>query len=312
LAAADGEVTFVQDGLFDREKVSSIPKGLGNYVALRHTNGFYTYYGHLAKNSITVNVGDMVSAGMTIGRVGSSGNSSDPHLHFELWYDSLFWADPFSGNCRNIGTKWLNPIPYDTSFAVWTSGLCNFIPYLDTLREEPPRRDTFSIEDQAIAYWNIQYGLRSGDVLQLKWYDPSGGEWFSYDYVATQDWWYFYYWSYIFVPTWVSADPWQVVLRRNGEIIDSENFWVFDSNTSTHYPVASSKPAINKIPGAWRITDLKPIKNLVVYDVLGRVQYASFQEDFSLDVPTTHLAPGVYFIALTQSDGRSHTAKIWH
>jgi hypothetical protein len=103
-----------------------------------------------------------------------------------------------------------------------------------------------------------------------------------------------------------------VVLRRNGEIIDSENFWVFDSNTSTHYPVASSKPAINKIPGAWRITDLKPIKNLVVYDVLGRVQYASFQEDFSLDVPTTHLAPGVYFIALTQSDGRSHTAKIWH
>ncbi len=312
LAAADGVVTFIQDGLFDREKVSSIPKGLGNYVAMRHANGFYTYYGHLAKNSISVNVGDVVPAGMAIGRVGSSGNSSDPHLHFELWYDSLVLVDPYQGLCGNTGTQWLDPIPYDTSFHVWTSGLCNFIPYLDTLKEEPLLRDTFTLEDEAIAYWNILYGLRTGDVLQLKWYDPLGGEWFSYDYVATRDWWYFYYWSYIFVPAWTSADPWQVVLRRNGEMVDSRNFIVSDLVTSAIEPESRSKPSIANMPGVWKITDVKPIKKLVLYNALGQMQHASFPEAYSLDVPNNQLAPGVYFLVITQADGSLHTAKIWH
>jgi len=86
LAAADGEVIFIQDGLFDRETDGDVTKLLGNYIGIKHANNYFTYYGHLKKNSLLVSVGENVIAGQVIAKVGSSGNSTDPHLHFEVWY----------------------------------------------------------------------------------------------------------------------------------------------------------------------------------------------------------------------------------
>ncbi len=58
------------------------PAGYGNLVVLDHGNGWRTYYAHL--NTITVGCGDWVSRGNTVGLMGSTGNSTGPHLHFEL------------------------------------------------------------------------------------------------------------------------------------------------------------------------------------------------------------------------------------
>ena len=56
--------------------------GYGRYVKIRHANGLETTYAHL--NSISVVKGQQVSRGQQIGRIGNSGNSSGPHLHFEV------------------------------------------------------------------------------------------------------------------------------------------------------------------------------------------------------------------------------------
>lgn len=70
-AAADGTVTY-----------SDEMGGYGNLVIINHGNGIQTYYGHCSK--IYVKEGKTVKAGDVIAAVGSTGNSTGPHLHFEI------------------------------------------------------------------------------------------------------------------------------------------------------------------------------------------------------------------------------------
>lgn len=57
---------------------------VGNHVTIDHGNGVHSLYAHLRRGSVRVAVGDRVSAGDVIGEVGNSGNTSEPHLHFQL------------------------------------------------------------------------------------------------------------------------------------------------------------------------------------------------------------------------------------
>ena len=70
-AAASGVVSF-----------AGYKGSYGNLIVIDHGNGVQTYYGHSSK--IYVDVGESVSQGETIGAVGSTGNSTGPHLHLEV------------------------------------------------------------------------------------------------------------------------------------------------------------------------------------------------------------------------------------
>lgn len=61
--------------------------GYGNYVLVRHYNGFETLYGHLS--DIQCTVGQIVQAGDLLAKGGSTGRSSGPHLHFEVRYQGI-------------------------------------------------------------------------------------------------------------------------------------------------------------------------------------------------------------------------------
>ena len=78
-----GAAVYASDG--GTVEYSGWAGGYGNLIRINHGNGYTTYYGHLS--SRFVSVGDRVSAGQQIGRAGSTGNSTGPHLHFEVRYN---------------------------------------------------------------------------------------------------------------------------------------------------------------------------------------------------------------------------------
>ena len=61
--------------------------GYGNTVMLRHSKGQETLYAHMSRFGKNLKVGDVVQTGDNIGYVGSTGISTGPHLHFEVWVD---------------------------------------------------------------------------------------------------------------------------------------------------------------------------------------------------------------------------------
>ncbi len=81
ISADSGTVIVAADG--GTVTKAAVYSGYGNCVILDHDNGYVTLYGHLS--AFAVSEGDSVSRGQTIGYVGSTGFSTGPHCHFEIW-----------------------------------------------------------------------------------------------------------------------------------------------------------------------------------------------------------------------------------
>ena len=84
LAAADGIVSFVKDS---SNTGGSTPMywDYTNFIVIRHSNGEYSRYDHLSHNSSMVKVGQYVRAEEEIARVGMTGYTYLPHLHFQVF-----------------------------------------------------------------------------------------------------------------------------------------------------------------------------------------------------------------------------------
>jgi len=70
-------ITIIQPGIVD----AGYEAGYGNWVAVKHTDGSETFYGHLSK--VNVKKGQRIESGTVIGNQGSTGRSTGPHIHFE-------------------------------------------------------------------------------------------------------------------------------------------------------------------------------------------------------------------------------------
>lgn len=143
LAAADGVVRWLEDGLYDNcpnsshwdcdeqrksflqiddTTKASLGFNAGNYIVLEHVKDsvhYLTLYAHLKKGSIRVSAGQRISTGDTLAIVASSGNSLTPHLHFGVFKQvgNVYKpVDPWKGVCNQSSNGlWANTPPYPTN-----------------------------------------------------------------------------------------------------------------------------------------------------------------------------------------------------
>ena len=91
LAPADGVVVVAADGVADNLPNRAVGGNLyGNLLVIDHGTDEFTLLGHLRQGSLMVKPGDRVTQGQRLARVGNSGMSTEPHLHFQLM-DTADW-----------------------------------------------------------------------------------------------------------------------------------------------------------------------------------------------------------------------------
>ena len=112
VAAAGGVVISTHDGEYDRCAVDDGEVScdghpmIANHVIVEHEGAIKTNYWHLKIDSVAVAVGDAVACGDVLGLVGSSGNSSAPHLHFQVEDAAGLAFDPYAGEHSQPESWW--------------------------------------------------------------------------------------------------------------------------------------------------------------------------------------------------------------
>lgn len=95
-------VRAVDDGVIIVSKMQGGGKGYGNYIVIKHSWGCSLYAHQSSRKTVA---GEKIKAGDTIGYVGSTGNSTGPHLHFGI-------CTSYSTASPDNGSAWVDPLPY--------------------------------------------------------------------------------------------------------------------------------------------------------------------------------------------------------
>jgi murein DD-endopeptidase MepM/ murein hydrolase activator NlpD len=145
VAAAGGTLVYKEDGHPDQSCVNvELP---WNAVGVMHPDGTLALYGHMKTGTVTPKpLGAAVQPGEVLGVVASSGNSSWPHLHFELRDPSFEVVDPWAGPCNDTvdDSLWaVQPPHYDSAINKLTTGFPapNALPPCPTIETPNEKKD---------------------------------------------------------------------------------------------------------------------------------------------------------------------------
>ena len=198
-----------------------------NYVALVHADGRMTIYGHLRYNSLTPKgIGQTVTQGEFLGLVGSSGNSSGPHLHFEVRYGSFAnteWIDPYAGPNSQPESLWVNQRPYRDSainrLATHSAPPSTPDPCQPSI---PNLQDSFSTPAR-VYFYAFYRDYQGALITQLRIYRPDGSLYSAWAYAQAGNPFYST-WTQGWVYDFTANDPagtWRFEAEYNGQVYTS-------------------------------------------------------------------------------------------
>jgi len=198
-----------------------------NYVALVHADGRMTIYGHMRYNSLTgKGIGETVTQGEYLGTVASSGNSSGPHMHFEVRFGSFSsaeWIDPYAGPNSQPESLWVNQRPY------FDSAINRLATHSAPPNTPDPCQPTITnLQDSFTTPSNIYFYTYYRDyqgalATQLNLYRPDGSLFQSAQYAPGNNTFYST-WSYGWVVNFSANEPagaWRFAATYNGQVYET-------------------------------------------------------------------------------------------
>jgi hypothetical protein len=226
LAVTGGQVHFLVEDQPDRNLVCG---GSWNTVAVRSSDGTVVEYGHLKQNSVVVNVGQQVAAGQKLAVVGSSGCSSQPHLHLQVFGPDGNLQDPFE---RGF---WASPPTYRTA-----------VRLMDLMVSDTPRTrlDIFDprpnvpklVRGSPLAFFAHTGGGVNGDSVAGRVLRPNGSQFGAFTHVIgpsfsnSQGHWVYDWPSGGSFPANLESNAtlgtWKIEIRTNGSLVRTQTFSV--------------------------------------------------------------------------------------
>ena len=309
VAAASGTIIYKLDGNFDRN--CSFNSNNWNVVCLQHADGSESWYGHLKSGSLTTKgLGESVAAGEYLGVIGSSGSSTGPHLHFEVYNSASQLVDTYDGPCNawtsSTDSWWQNQKPYwDPKInAVLTHSAppqLNNCPTTETHNME----DNFGlgsnvvvaiyIADQ-IAGTSVNLTLRNPDnTIQANWN-------FNFVDAYYASWWY---WTFP-ASQFLQQGTYQFSATYLGNTITSSfNYGALALNENNTMPfVVAPNPATETI--SIRNANNAVPERIAIFDLMGKKVLDEVNPQPTVNISA--LSKGVYFIKISV-DGTLYTTK---
>lgn len=249
VAAAPGVILYKSDGNYD----TNCGEGGTNWnsVYIQHNDGSEAWYGHMKRFSLTSkNVGESVETGEFLGVVGSSGFSTGPHIHFELWdyisVNNYVLIDPFEGECNSTldDSAWENQIGYSNAgfLALSTHSFGPWYPACPQ-REIPNEKQIFSPGElmSMVAFFR---DLSPGMSFNFRLWNPSG-EFVDEITFYHQGflWYYAYYWWWYNLPMNAEPGEWTYTLEFQN-IVHEYNFTVGEAGCTDPFSVNFNQNAI--------------------------------------------------------------------
>jgi murein DD-endopeptidase MepM/ murein hydrolase activator NlpD len=153
----------------------------GNGAVVDHGNGWETQYCHMAKGSLAVKPGDTLKAGDRIGRIGLSGMTEFPHLHFTLRKDGKP-ADPFAHgapekSCGGGKSLWEASLQRALAYqggSVLNKGFASGPVAMEAIESGAAEQETPTTKSPALVAFVRAIGLKGGDVQILTLFGPDG------------------------------------------------------------------------------------------------------------------------------------------
>ncbi|MBL8829753.1 MAG: peptidoglycan DD-metalloendopeptidase family protein [Planctomycetaceae bacterium] len=227
MAAASGVVIAVHDGEFDRNV--ALNSLTANYVYVRHNADWVTKYLHLRRDSIQVEVGDAVTTGQVLGMMGSSGNSTGVHLHFDVEFRGLSVETMISPT-----DYWINPPTYtiDVPIKLIQFGVTSSPPTDSDFDELPNVVEEFKQQaGLAAVAWGQYSGMAGGSLLEWRWIQPDGNEYSRSTLTTPIDYGHSQWWSRKFLPATPALGNWRLQWYVNSTFLGERTFAVTASGT---------------------------------------------------------------------------------